>query len=692
MAVNGDRYDANLVRQTKTPIYWSGESVEIKRCLWFYKENNEQRFKPYDDVYTEYLEKNYEMTIKNNLFHKKIEWNETEAFVFHSTSIMLHFVEAEMLDEFGNINSDAQRPRIMKRGITEVVDKIEPDEIDQIDHLCFVVHGIGEGCDMKFRPIVDCVDDMRDISMFIEQSHFKSSLEANKIGRIEYLPISWHDELHGDPSGIDKRLKPITLDWTPKLRKFANTTILDVLFYTSPIYCQTIISKVGNELNNLYKLFCSRNPKFKGRVSLIGHSLGSLIVFDILSNQQQYDHQNQALNNEPIKDIDKFLTDLGLGIYIDTFKKEKIDPQNMLLLNDNDLSSMGLPLGPRKTLLNAISAHISLMDRNHLNDRIKENLEAERQRNAAENLARKKSVDYYEYGLAGTGQLFVKYPKLDFHVDNFFALGSPIAMFLTVRGIDKLSVDYSFPTCESFFNIFHPFDPVAYRLEPLILPNIDVEPVLMDHHLGRKRMHLEIKEGLAKVSADVKQLMMQKFKTTWSSITDFAKAHKLSSQAAVTPDEEGIQNAQEELEQLENKIDQLKVAEATISENEITPQNELNIKIGMLNQGRRIDYVLQERPIESFNEYLFAFASHACYWESEDTMLLIVKEILSKLSIKADPVQQLTGYAAIEQQSLSIAQAAASTFSQTFSYLTSSLPQQLTNALTTTPKKPIKEV
>jgi hypothetical protein len=45
---------------------------------------------------------------------------------------------------------------------------------------------------------------MREISMFIAQSHFKSSLETNKIGRIEFLPISWHDELHGDPSGIDK--------------------------------------------------------------------------------------------------------------------------------------------------------------------------------------------------------------------------------------------------------------------------------------------------------------------------------------------------------------------------------------------------------------------------------------------------------------------------------------------------------
>ena len=36
--------------------------------------------------------------------------------------------------------------------------------------------------------------------------------------------------------------------------------------------------------------------------------------------------------------------------------------------------------------------------------------------------------------------------------------------------------------------------------------------------------------------------------------------------------------------------------------------------LGIINQGRRIDHVLQESPFESFNEYLFAFAAHLCYW------------------------------------------------------------------------------
>ena len=35
---------------------------------------------------------------------------------------------------------------------------------------------------------------------------------------------------------------------------------------------------------------------------------------------------------------------------------------------------------------------------------------------------------------------------------------------------------------------------------------------------------------------------------------------------------------------------------------------------GMLNRGERVDYVLQESPLEIVNEYLFSLSSHLCYW------------------------------------------------------------------------------
>ena len=97
----------------------------------------------------------------------------------------------------------------------------------------------------------------------------------------------------------------------------------------------------------------------------------------------------------------------------------------------------------------------------------------------------------YVMGAAGTGQPFINYPQLSFNPQAFFALGSPIGMFVTVRGIDTLGDDFALPTCPAFFNVFHPFDPVAYRVESLINPDAHkYRPMLIPHHKGRKRMHL----------------------------------------------------------------------------------------------------------------------------------------------------------------------------------------------------------
>ena len=59
----------------------------------------------------------------------------------------------------------------------------------------------------------------------------------------------------------------------------------------------------------------------------------------------------------------------------------------------------------------------------------------------------------YTVGPAGMGQPSVKYPQLMFKVSSFYALGSPIGMFMAVRGIDTLGPDFMLPTCPKFFNI-----------------------------------------------------------------------------------------------------------------------------------------------------------------------------------------------------------------------------------------------
>lgn len=49
---------------------------------------------------------------------------------------------------------DQMRPRVVKRGVGDF--DIDEGESRQVDHLVFVVHGIGSVCDLRFRSIVEC--------------------------------------------------------------------------------------------------------------------------------------------------------------------------------------------------------------------------------------------------------------------------------------------------------------------------------------------------------------------------------------------------------------------------------------------------------------------------------------------------------------------------------------------------------
>ncbi|OBZ85867.1 hypothetical protein A0J61_06081 [Choanephora cucurbitarum] len=76
----------------------------------------------------------------------------------------------------------------------------------------------------------------------------------------------------------------------------------------------------------------------------------------------------------------------------------------------------------------------------------------------------------------------VKFSKLDFKPDYFFGLGSPVGAVLTFRGQDPKLYHPDFDIV--FENIFHPFDPLAYRFEPLFSDYfIDRPAILVDRSI-----------------------------------------------------------------------------------------------------------------------------------------------------------------------------------------------------------------
>ncbi|XP_029179225.1 SEC23-interacting protein-like isoform X2 [Nylanderia fulva] len=579
VATEGGRYDVDILRRQRTPVYWTGASTEVRRCSWFFKGSTESRYVPYSESTAAKLEEEYKQACLANNWNRRVDLNNGEYVVFHSATVQVHYLQPtspNLAGSWGNSAGSSSKPRVVKRGVDEF--NIDEGEPEKVDHLLFLVHGIGSVCDLKFRTVEEVVDEFRSISLQLVQSHYRTASEQGIVNRIEVLPISWHTTLHSEDTGIDKKLQSITLESIPKLRHFTNDTLLDILFYTSPVYCQTIMRTVGSEINRLHFLFKERNPTFDGDIYLGGHSLGSLILFDLLCHQK------------PIK------------------KKEEEKEEEEEEKNDDNTGS----------------------DKNGEND----NVAPIKQMPAPvlrRNLSRK--ISYVVTGAAGTGQPFIHYPQLNFHPRAFFALGSPIGMFVTVRGIDTLGENFILPTCPAFFNIFHPFDPVAYRVESLINPEAHkFRPMLIPHHKGRKRMHLELKETMARVGADLKQKLIDSVKHTWNSFYQLALFHKPDNQT------------------LEREID--KVVEEQLQQQPVVPEQHnnddggANLKIGKLNGGRRIDYVLQEAPFEYINEYIFALTSHICYWESEDTMLLILKEIYGCRGIQTD--------AQLPQQTMSI--------------------------------------
>ena len=48
-----------------------------------------------------------------------------------------------------------------------------------------------------------------------------------------------------------------------------------------------------------------------------------------------------------------------------------------------------------------------------------------------------------------------------------YAVGSPLGVFLVMRGATYTDLAPEKVNVERIFNVFHPYDPVAYRLEPL---------------------------------------------------------------------------------------------------------------------------------------------------------------------------------------------------------------------------------
>lgn len=67
------------------------------------------------------------------------------------------------------------------------------------------------------------------------------------------------------------------------IRNMLNASAMDILYYTSPLYGAEVRAGLQKELNRLYLMYASRHPGWQGKVSILAHSLGCVIVYDIVT-------------------------------------------------------------------------------------------------------------------------------------------------------------------------------------------------------------------------------------------------------------------------------------------------------------------------------------------------------------------------------------------------------------------------
>mmetsp|Transcript_3885 Transcript_3885/g.7763 ORF Transcript_3885/g.7763 Transcript_3885/m.7763 type:complete len:618 (-) Transcript_3885:1307-3160(-) len=307
--------------------------------------------------------------------------------------------------------------QVLQRGYGPytVAGEAEEAALGPVRSLIFVIHGIGEAYFTrenlgKLTPSMIEQTNATRIALQkrqVEQYH-KQCEVARKAGqpvppkpfRTELLPVEWFHCLRDEKqSDVMRSLQAVTINSIPALRSIANDIIFDVLVYMTPAFCQQVLECVTEQIATLYAAFSKIHPEFAthgGHTSLMGHSLGSVICWDILALLHDQKQQQSSM-----------VVDDGVS-------------------TNNSITTYST-WGP------------TLQDRTTLMER-----------------------------------------GLPFEPQSVILLGSPLGMFLSLRGAQTVFEElrsknnarispFVLPVQKRFINIFNTSDPVAYRLEPLLL-------------------------------------------------------------------------------------------------------------------------------------------------------------------------------------------------------------------------------
>ncbi|KAI7745743.1 hypothetical protein M8C21_026349 [Ambrosia artemisiifolia] len=608
------RLQVDLLRRHSFPVYWNGDNRRVLRGHWFARKGSLDWFPLREDV-AEQLEFAY----RGRVWHRRT-FQPSGLFAarvdMQGSSPGLHALftgEDDTWDAWLNIPSSGFSGVVnfggtglkLRRGYAPshspkpTQDELRQQKEEEMDdycsqvpvrHLVFMVHGIGQR--LQKANLVDDVGTFRLVTQNLADLHLTSYQRGTQ--RVLFIPCQWRKDLKlSGESAVEK----CTLPGVRGLRITLSATVHDVLYYMSPIYCQDIIDSVSNQLNRLYMKFLKRNPGYDGKVSLYGHSLGSVLSYDILCHQEtlsspfpmewMYKDQTHEISpecNSSLNSLEKDLVTNNMDMDMVASQVEGTNGTLSIINSEKDdstvLEEVVKESGDNPIETQSENNELSTSNSSQIDEEINENDES----TVIKSL--KEEIDH----------LNTRIKELESQIAE---VGSPLGVFLALRNV-RLGIgkgkDYwedenvieEMPCCRQMFNVFHPHDPVAYRVEPLVCKEyIDKRPVIIPYHRGGKRLHVayqEFVEGVASRSQVVVDQMRE------------AKVKALT-----------ISETSEESEEIERSYGSIMLERLTGS------------------QDGRVDHVLQNKTFE--HQYISAVGAHTKYWRDCDTALFILKHL-----------------------------------------------------------------
>ncbi|XP_015232273.1 PREDICTED: membrane-associated phosphatidylinositol transfer protein 2-like [Cyprinodon variegatus] len=246
---------------------------------------------------------------------------------------------------------------------------------------------------------------------------------------------------------------------------------LPLLATSAPQY-QDAVAAVILRANQVYSDFIKspEGASFSGQVCVIGDCVGGILGFDALcsSSVTVSESQNSSRRGSAISVQDTEL--LSPGIIINSISPS-LEGSRHLSRSNIDIPRSSGPDDPKKQLprkrsdsstyeLDTIKQHQAFLSSLHSSV-----LHGE------PGSRRSSNSTMLEGGSLG---------KFDFEVTDFFLFGSPLGLVLALRRTVVPSLDVSAlrPACQQVYNLFHPADPSASRLEPLLEKRFHLLPPL----------------------------------------------------------------------------------------------------------------------------------------------------------------------------------------------------------------------